>query len=485
MATLANYLGAHGCMVNNGPQVKDINTERTRIITTLPANLDAEADIYETANNVENRRDCTELLNQNFHRSQLDTLASINRLGQVIEKRLQDRPTMLTPLSVETENIERILDRMIEDLYGNETIKANVFAVGSVTAGSGNVGNGSVLIDKKLDGVSQPCQRYRPHRRYLNVDSELAIAETLYIVCVVDSHGQVLSQYSANAPGRLLQPNFIVGNEQFYICGKAPPANRISSNPRWGSGYGTDSNEGSGSGPIFYAIDVDLGTPETTFIGNRGFENWSTTDVPRNWTDLVTGAATSAVFNDTSVKFTGSSSLRFTGDTTAEIARGQYISPQYLIGNKRYYVSFWMRGEAGATGTVNVLFTGTSYTASSTEKVSEAAPTSTTWVHRGFYITLPSTIPTDWLLKISVSGTPATGKSTWFDAFNFRPVDWHGGINMLAYNGSIPPAVGDYWTIPITQSATGVWQEFHKRWFGVQLPSNAAAGETIGDALAS
>lgn len=491
MAALADYISTlAGVYKHSGQPMKYINTDLTKILTTIPAELDAVADVFEAGGTVATRRECTKLITEHYLQSQLDVLAGIARLGRVVEKRMIDKTTILNPLFIEDATIEKVLDALIEDMYGNETVNASDYTVGTVTAGTGNVGTGGCVMNDTLDGVSQPCQRFRAHRRYLNVTSELLIAETMTVVCVSDSYGNVHPNYRGQAFTRLLETNYVQGREQFFIHGRSAPTHRVSSHPQWGSGYGIDT-EGSGNGPIFYALNANLGTPETTLILNNGFENWSSANVPTNWTDSDAGAAGTNVFQCTTAAdvYIGTSSLEFRGDgATATIRRAQSpTSTQYFVANKRYYFSIWIKGQAAtAAGTLTICYTGTGYTASASEKVTfalSAAPTS--WTHYGFYLTMPSSIPSDWQLKIEVTGTMTNAKSIFFDDVNIRDVTWHGGLNVAVYNGSTPPVVGDFWRCAITAVGEGVIQNFHKRWFGVQLPSNNAGGETVPDSLAT
>lgn len=489
MASMANYVGSASSLFPNvGKNVKDVDLERTRMLTTLPDSSKTAAAVLAAASSVDNRYDCVGLIASHYKQAQIDTLAGIARLARSAELRYLDRPTVLTPLRIDEPNIEKVLDAIIDDMYGQHSINGSIFAIGTITPNAANIGNGSIAPDLILDAVSQPCQRFRANRRYNGVPSELACVEDMKVTCIADANGQILAGFDTSTYGRVIEPNFVIGNELFHIRGKAQPAYRVSSNPRWGVGYGLDG-EGSGPGPVFYSVNCDLQSqPETSLIDNRDFENWTTTNVPDNWVDPLGGtggAASSAVFRGATA-FTGSYSLQFKGDGTAVIVRNVPVDTMYLVGGQKYYLSIWIRRETGvAAGTVLVQFTGTGYTAASSEKITFAASgaAADTWVHYGAHIRLPFSIPSDWALKAEISGTLTSTKSVFFDDINFKPEPWHGGLSCPVYNGSIPPIVGDSWTFPITQSEIGVAQEFNKRWWGLQMPSSIVGAEDVADSI--
>lgn len=487
MAAVLDYDGSpNGILLPTAEIVQKIHLAYYRAHTELPEDLDDFVTLFNAATNQDNRNLCAQQASRHNNALRVACVETIRQLGRLIETRLLDRATVLVPLQTGNDNIYSILRLLIRDMFnGPESIKANVFSIGSVTAGTNNVGNGSVFGDLTLDAVSNPCQRYPGNPLYRGVASELVIPETVTVTCVADAYGQVLPEFQGVYNGRLIEPNYIAGNELFYVCGNIPSAGRVSSG-QFGSGFGVDENEGSGKGPIFYGMDANLGTPDTMLIQNNSFE-FGTSNEPTNWGADSAGNAGTNVFLSTGEFFQGSKSLNFLGaGGTATIRRAQSMDSQYITGGKKYVLSCWIKSSAPvAAGDVTICFYASSgYTASSSEKISIAAASlPSDWTFYKFHVVMPSPIPSDFKLKIEVTGTLTATENIYFDQINLKAAEWSGGFSVQAYNGSTPSRVGDVWSFPITQSASGIFQTFCRRWWGVQLPSKTDGTETIDDDL--
>ena len=83
---------------------------------------------------------------------------------------------------------------------------------------------------------------------------------------------------------------------------------------------------------------------------------------------------------------------------------------------------------------------------------------------------------------IKWTGTPTTAKNVYIDDLGIDAVIYGAGVGIGAVRGSTPFARNDRFTVPLT-TTEGAFQKFFRAAYGVQLPSNAAAGETIADAL--
>ena len=77
-----------------------------------------------------------------------------------------------------------------------------------------------------------------------------------------------------------------------------------------------------------------------------------------------------------------------------------------------------------------------------------------------------------------------TGKSIYIDDLFIAPAYMFGHVAYAIVPGSTEFISGDNYTITTTSSYEGVIQTFFGRYYNVQLPSNAAGGETISDSYA-
>lgn len=112
-----------------------------------------------------------------------------------------------------------------------------------------------------------------------------------------------------------------------------------------------------------------------------------------------------------------------------------------------------------------------------------AVPTG--WFIGYFMFNAPDTIPSDFALALSWSGTPANGESLYIDSFAFGPMNYFNGYAVSVIAGQTPLVTGDEYTVAVANDQAGKFQEFFRKYYGVQLPSNSAGGETIADALAT
>lgn len=377
-----------------------------------------------------------------------------SQLAQTCDLRLQDFETVVQILNISSTSTSSILYAMINAMIADSaTINGSVVTLGSVTAASGNVGNGTVLVSSTLDGYSPVASSVNPHPAYLGLASQFSVSETETIKVTGDSY----------ASGRT------AGQESLVVNGW----------PSIGSAwvYGT---EGSGTGPAFSTLQSG------SILSNMTFESFTTTNTPDNWT-ILTGTVTTNIARESSVVYRGTYALKFIGTgAAASISVGQSIAATNLNPLRRYCCSFRYRasaaeGVAGKTFTVEM--TGTGYTAGATEKVTmdgTALPTSYTL--GSFFVNMPSVIPSDMKMVISFTGTPTV--TLYIDDFGFAPVTWHNGLGFAAVAGSTNFVNGDSFTVSVENDKAGAFQEFFRKNYKVQLPSKTDGTETILDDLA-
>jgi hypothetical protein len=244
-----------------------------------------------------------------------------------------------------------------------------------------------------------------------------------------------------------------------------------------GGQWDTEVN-GSGTGPTFETLNGG------SIIQNPDLELWTSTNSPNSWTK--TGTAGVHIFRESTNIYRGTYSLKFLGTgAQATIAVTQTITSGILVPRKRYCFTIRYKASAvdTASQTLTIQFTGTGYSATSTEKITVAGDVfDTSWTLKTFYINMPANIPSDFAISISVTGTLNSGKILYFDSIGFEAVTYHGGIGFTAVAGSTPFVRGDKFTFDVTNNQAGLIQDFFRRGYGVQLPSSASP--TISDNLA-
>jgi len=372
-------------------------------------------------------------------------LSWIGQTNQLALSTLQDQDLILEQLTLSDTSISGIMRGLIADMVTNtESITASVVTIGSVTDHKTNASAGTLLLDGTLDGYSSPGTGLNSCVSYLGVTSQLAVSDTITVRCIGDTYGQELFQWVG-------RPKSIPFHWQ---------------------------DTGTGTGPTFSVINA------TTSFTNQTFDTFSTANTPDNWT-LDSGTAGSHIFKESS-GFLGSA-LKFTGDgalASIQVSQAPVSTP---TPRRRYYVSFWVKGTAGTgSGSLTVQFEGTGYTAGASEKVTmnaAALAAATSWTHKGFWVNMPTQIPSDFKLVIKVTGTLTSAKDVIIDDLAMAPVTWENGVNIVAYRGSERFVAGDYFTFSITNDNAGVFQRWFRDATGFQLPTSGSP--TRSDTLAS
>jgi hypothetical protein len=373
-------------------------------------------------------------------------------LSAICDLRLTDYDTIVSQLLISSTDIVSVLDAMIYRMRtDSEYIRGSVVTIGSVTAASSNIGNGTVLVTKILDGYSSPASNFQPHPEYLNLNSEVSVDETIRVLVNGDSYSERTT----------------AGQESLSINGLP------SENEKWGVGV-----EGSGDGPSIST------TQAGGILENSSFELFSTTNTPDSWT-IVTGTVTTNIASEAAIVYAGSYALKLIGTgAAASISVSQAVA-EAVSPLRGYCCTFRYRasaaeGVAGKTFTVSL--SGTGYTAGASEKVTmdgTALPTSYTL--GSFFVNLPSVVPSDLAMVISFTGTPTV--TLYIDDFGFTPVTWHNGVGIAVVAGSTNFVNGDYFTFTVDNNKAGTFQEYFRRNYEVQLPSKTDGTETISDTL--
>jgi hypothetical protein len=376
--------------------------------------------------------------------------------------RIQDKETILDELNLAVDDVAAVLSELIRQMNSDsESVNASAVTIGSVSANASNSGNGTILTTKLLDGVTSPGSNARgtfaANPQYRGVDSELAVeSETMTIEVATDS----------------FQDGATEGGETFNWNGKK--AGVVN-------GFGA---EGSG------AIGTITGAHSTSgnLLTNGDFEE-ITSNAPDDWT-IDNGTAGTHILQETAGAnvYHGDSSIRFVGDgSQAAIGISQAFGASDVTANKLYCVTVRIKADASiSAGDLTIQFSGTGYTAGSSEKISIAAASlPTSWSLQSFFVLMPAEIPADFKLAIDWSGTPTDTKNLYIDDLSFSAVNYGGGVGVVAVRGSDPFIKGDRFTFSVANDEAGVFQKFFRQAFGVQLPSDDSGSETIDDSLAT
>ncbi len=430
-----------------GKLVKNINLFGTDA-SDVDTRRDEIADQFESNNQ---QPSISSLFNvANSAKSALSSVRS--QLAAMASARLQDNDTVIAILNLPTDGVDAVLTALIADMTANsQTIDASTVTLGTVTAGSGNVGNGTAVISKVLDGVTAPASGITARTAYDGLDSEISLAETMTLSCNSDSYTDRQTS----------------GQEGFALYGE------LAVSDKWGVDEG-----GSGNGPTVRTAN------SSAILSNKDFENF-TSNAPDNWT-IDSGTAGTHIFRESTNIYRGTYALKFLG-TGAQATIQLSQTPTTMTPRKRYLVSFRYKASAVDTNAqfLQAYFTGTGYTAASSEKVNIAGDVwSTSWAHAYFWINVPANMPSDWAFILRVTGTPSSGKAVYIDSLAVTPAVYHNGVAVGVIAGSTPFVRGDSFTWTVANDNAGTFQKFFRKQFGVQLPSNTGGSETIADSLA-
>ncbi len=448
-----------GLFVRIGKLLKYINSHLADATTNLPAELKAIADLYEAA-------DLTGQiagLYGTYDGFKAQVVGLRRSLASYANNTLLDPVTVLSQLGLVTADINAVTAALIQQMIVDaKTVQQCATTVGGVTAAAANVGNGTALVTKLLDGYNAPLLGGRSHIRYAGLNSELAVtSETMTLVCTADSNVSGTRE----------------GGERFGWSGGAQYQ---------ALDYQT---EGSGQGPT-----VPVANAGYFLVQDGDFENWGGTgnNTPTSWT-IDNGTAGTHIFRESGAGnfHRGTYGMKFLGTgAQAVIGVSQAISPTTLKARRCYCVSVRIKASAvPAAGNIKVYFSGTGYAAAASEKIDIAAgafPTAAFTAAgslQSFFVVLPALIPSDWKLVVEITGTLSNGVAVYFDSLALAEVVYHGGVGLCVVAGSTRFAIGDRLTFTLTNDDAGKFQKFWRTWFKAQLPSSGAPN--IPEALAT
>lgn len=397
---------------------------------------------------------------------------------------LSNRNTILfnLPGLSEASSPQEILQELIRDMAAaSESIDQSAVTIGAVTATLSYSGRtiGTVLTGIALDGSSEPHPGFPavPQYQIQALDSELSVTEVLTATCIQDEDTDGLAE----------------GFEIFRVQGQPAPDQAFGWKTRYdhASTHGATPANDALTGYEASGLDITVPTlSNSEIIANREFETFSTENMPDSW-ERIAGTLGTNIFHETASAnvHRGASSLQYTGDAaTASIEIRQVVRVGDIEPNKRHCLAVYVKGEAGTTNSalkIGFESAGADWPAASDEVSMAAAALAaqTTFGIESFQFNAPGQIPDDLELVIRLNNTPSA-HSVWIDSLAFGPMVWGNGIAMAIIGAADQFLRGDRLTFTVTNDEAGTFQRFFRRAYGMQLPSAAAAGETILDSLA-
>tara|TARA_Y100000356_G_C11250178_1_gene286576 strand:- start:129 stop:1469 length:1341 start_codon:yes stop_codon:yes gene_type:complete len=417
--------------------ISDLETDRSQIETEMQAN---SAPIALYSDNT-----------TTFDGFKSAVVGWISSLTSKIQDVLNNKELVLDNFNT-TSGWEGVLIELINDMNDtSQTIQKSVVTIGSITATKTNSTAGTVLLDATLDGYNAPTRNSEAYEAYNGVASEMAAtSDAMNITCVSDS---VVSSINENS-------------ESF----------------EWGGTVGSEvysaDVSGSGEGPSINPLKLNTGS----YLTNADFETWTDASTVGTWTKNSSDAATRSAS-----PYKGTYAMSFVGDGSKTWDYSQPLVANSVNRYRRYCLACYVKAESGiGAGSLEVKFTGTGFTASSTEKFTmdaSALSAATSWTLKHFYINIPTVIPSDLAVSITLSGGLTSGKTVLIDELQFGPVVYHGGINAVVIMGAGVFRKNDNFSFTVSNNDAGKFQTFFRKGMGLQLPSSSSP--SIADSLSS
>lgn len=438
-----------GVLTKTGKILKYINSSLALATTTLPAELVAITTPYQNMN----RADLVANLFSYYGSLQSQVVSKRQTLASYMDSTYLDPVTVLSQLGVVDASIQSVMAALIlQALIDSKTVNRSTVTIGTSTAQAGNVGNGTVLTTKVLDGITPPLLGAMANIHYAGLNSELSVpSDTLAMTCI-NAQTEGAEQWSWS------------GNQ------KVQPWDYLT--------------EGSGQGPTVTTANG------ARIIVDGDFEQWTSTNTPTNWT-ITGGAAGTTIFRESTNIHRGTYSMKFLGNgATATIGVNQSIGTNRMKGLRAYSVSCRMKASGTpAAGAILLQFTGTNYTAASTEKIAIAAASFPTAAFtasgslQSFIIITPAFIPSDWAFKVEIGSTLSNAVAVYFDSLAIVELPYHGGMAAIPVAGSTRWQPGDRVTFTLANNQAGVLQEGFRRGYNIQMPSSGSP--SLSDNLAT
>lgn len=353
----------------------------------------------------------------------------------------------------------------------NSVDASTVSATAAPVTVPANTGNGALAVSTlRRDGRA----------------NEHVLAEVMEAVCTGDSQ--------LGGPGSARR-------ESFTARGEVPVGDPLA----------FDWPAGSGSSTVLTAIDAGQDASGGNLLYNSDFDGFATVNQPDYWGAPLVGAYGTDLFEEGVVVYRPGKALRFTGTAGAPLssvaqsfgvttpAVGTSGTTSTLRPNTVYAFCAFVRKSAGlGAGSVQFrLLDGANAEVNDDAGNANAvgfahgALTTSFAAYTGFFRT-PKLLPTTLKFNARVSVALTSGEHVYVDDLAFAEATelYASGPLAALFAGSINFLLGDQINVTVTNDRAGEFQEWFERVFGMrslglQLPSNAAGGETVQDNLIS
>jgi hypothetical protein len=443
--------GSGGLFTRLGKIGKVLNEINTFVGTTVPGDVQNIQDQYQSNEEMiptlESDKESSENNYAGFI-SSLQTVAQTTMIDMVNNDVLQ----------VDQQLSTAITELIIQMQGSSNSIQSNTLG-GTITADSGNIGNGVVVVSMKDNNGK---------------NLEGAYNEVQTVTCVADAQTGGLTS----------------GNESFVFFGQYPQSNELSYS--WPMG--------SGSQVTTAAVSASLDNQNNNLLTDGDFEDTWTANVPANWA-VITGTAGTEILQETSLFYTGANALKLVGTgTDPKIAQafgnGTTGTAATLRPLTTYAVSFWARASAATTGSLvirlyDVTNSAVMEDASTNSNSSTVNLTSLTTTYQNFSAVFrtPRALPASYRLEIGGT-TIQSGHDIYVDHVALAPMiqTYSGGPFVAVFSGSIPFILNDGFGASITNNYASGWGTFLERMFnlnnlGLVFPTSGSP--TIADSLLS
>lgn len=345
----------------------------------------------------------------------------------------------------------------------SESVDGTTVTKASVSVGSGNTGNGTLLFTEL-----PPLSLGVTVTQYPNIRTE-----RVEIRCIADAQSKEI----------------LSGSELFEVRGQTAFDNLDYRFPA-----------GSGASFVMPCLNpaLDTGVRYGNLLRNSAFTSYATTaNLPDYWA-TVTGTPGTHFAQESTVTYRGGSAFKLIGDgaTLGKIRQQLYSDSGTgnTIGSDRLYVmAVAARVNASASsGTVRISLQDGSSTLLTGASISIATGVGTTYTWQSTFFRSPIALPSTIYAAVEQTVALNSGGIMYLDELVLAEVRQlaPGGQGIVVLPGSTDWAVNDHLRLVSTNNAEGEFNTEFDRFYdmygrGLVLPGNTSGTETISDTLIS
>jgi len=370
-----------------------------------------------------------------------------------------ETPPSGLPAKTVNEALYELRDQMIAN---SKTLDGSTVTIASTAAGGSNTGTGTVVVSAEPDNDKHATMSAWPTSR----------TETLRFKCYQDSRDRKIAK----------------GAEFFEVRG----AQKFSAmDHRWPGGSGFVGRYQSVN-----PSESDGRRVGRNILRNSSFESFiDNGDAPANW-EIVTGSASSNIFQETSNVARGTKALRLQADGSTLLKIRQKLGdPQsgslYSVRPDGLYCLSFMVRYANTNPSAGVLRVGLANSSGTFATFDAADHTMTTsYVLFTHTFRAPLDLADPIYLQIQTSTAFTSGAHILIDAIQLSEMTptAKAGVAFTIIPGETDFVRGDEFTVDVTNNGEGEFIHYFDRFFdmhgnGIVPPINILGGENIDDAL--